>query len=991
MDMIKELETVTNDSEIGRDPDAIANPKLLKACNVIIESGSENVHGNNGVGFKQEQTNTGPRRVQLPEVQLIVDSGNDKWYSPAFSFSHIYHNMTNRRNRQSLADLEDKIDAVFSAHKDSFLEDGQPSIPGHALVECLRRLVDDEKRILDDEDIEHWAKFVEEHPDVIVNKAVLLGFLAARTQTTPPPESPEIDDKQLPDLPQTPEDDDDEADYQSVERALQLDDLDMTISQRRSPNELSDGPYSRPPSRGVPATPSSAKSPFDAAQRQRQLPAGKAMPRLIKEQSGPSTNRLQAKHKQGTKSKVGRPPIQLRPTLHLRLTLTAPHSHQCIRPAPTRDLPLGKQAASRLSNTVPPMTTAIQSQDDGPSYNTHRTRWQVYHLKNLPWSEEQRPDASARGRAVGCFNGRLRSVLRRCKSRTGELQRKKNEAEELLHRKVSEHEIEGEELRSKELLSRPDVTKINKQLEHSKHHVYQLAEASTKKQIAHAERLDTTFPTAKTRFVLSKSLCTSPNSIGTRLNVNGSRLEEHVSSLEQEKQEKPLLKETIDRLRYDMDELRNNISAANTLTRKGSVIGSVSKSLGAELAKVDWDLPEEGQEEGSGDQQKRDRDEEEEGTMVGDGDVVAVESIEENDGEDVIETIITRKRFAKKVPGQNGVKRTEHKEFIEAKEYADFAAQHEPSEFCISRHAQTEPEPKIITASFSTQTESVALSEFSMQTEEEKPRLVTMSIEIQTDPVEESVQTSRSPSPTPVEIDSLASSSSTVVPATPKALPSKTLPGVEESDLPEASSSGSLDQPPAYHDHNWAVVSDVLKKWHNGAKIPVPADGGIEGGAVSEELVEEWKALKDELGVECMVIDKIIANSKVTPGPRASTFYNIYNTYVFGDKAGPGASSKTLPASLQLGANLLTQAALVAGCSALVMIAAAPYLADATAYSIPGGATYYDRSAWASFNTLSAAGEGFSMGGGDGTDAVWSILGRVVGGGVARVARGWPT
>jgi hypothetical protein len=140
-------------------------------------------------------------------------------------------------------------------------------------VECLRRLVDDEKQILDDEDIEHWAKFVEEHPDIIVNKTVLLGFLAARTQTTPPSESPEKGDKQLPDLPQNLQDDDDDEEA-DVERALQLDDLDMTISQRRSPNEFSDGPYSRPPSRGggVPATPSSAKSPFDAAQRQRSTP-----------------------------------------------------------------------------------------------------------------------------------------------------------------------------------------------------------------------------------------------------------------------------------------------------------------------------------------------------------------------------------------------------------------------------------------------------------------------------------------------------------------------------------------------------------------------------------------------------------------------------------------------------------------------------------------------------------------------------------------------
>jgi hypothetical protein len=38
-----------------------------------------------------------------------------------------------------------------------------------------------------------------------------------------------------------------------------------------------------------------------------------------------------------------------------------------------------------------------------------------------------------------------------------------------------------------------------------------------------------------------------------------------------------------------------------------------------------------------------------------------------------------------------------------------------------------------------------------------------------------------------------------------------------------------------------------LKKWHNGVKIPSePVEGGI-----SEEVVEDWKALKKEIRVEC--------------------------------------------------------------------------------------------------------------------------------------------
>lgn len=62
--------------------------------------------------------------------------------------------------------------------------------------------------------------------------------------------------------------------------------------------------------------------------------------------------------------------------------------------------------------------------------------------------------------------------------------------------------------------------------------------------------------------------------------------------------------------------------------------------------------------------------------------------------------------------------------------------------------------------------------------------------------------------------------------------------------------------------------------------------------------------------------------------------------------------------------------------AALVLLA---YLAPA--YSIPGGATYYDRSAWNSFNSMQAASEGF----GPAAGFPW------VGGGADGMARGWPT
>lgn len=95
------------------------------------------------------------------------------------------------------------------------------------------------------------------------------------------------------------------------------------------------------------------------------------------------------------------------------------------------------------------------------------------------------------------------------------------------------------------------------------------------------------------------------------------------AQLEEQKQENLVLKETIDRLRMELEEARNNPLEA-PLTNPPSRGSTITRSLGAELGNLfngpDEDLSEESQEE------------EESTTAV------------DSDGEDVIQTVITRRR-----------------------------------------------------------------------------------------------------------------------------------------------------------------------------------------------------------------------------------------------------------------------------------------------------------------------------------------------------------
>jgi hypothetical protein len=439
-----------------------------------------------------------------------------------------------------------------------------------------------------------------------------------------------------------------------------------------------------------------------------------------------------------------------------------------------------------------------------------------------------------------------------------------------------------------------------------------------------------------------------------------------------------MLKETIDRMRFDMDEMRNNASGAHDKSGSGasSATGSMSKTLGAELMGkmmgTQWNLGEEVTDESVATTTTTTT------TMpaVAEPETVEEEDEETTEGEDVVQTIITRKKRVclrvpsdllissrliplQKVPSR-AVKTTVHK-FEEIKEYSDVYVQHELDEWTSPATTQTDPAPRVITSSFSVQTDPeppVLAASVSIQTDEipETPATLARSVAVATEPEEHMSR------PSTPALTMASSSFSALSSPTPKGPP-----GHFDTDLP-----------PAYNeDDDWGNVADVLKKFHPGVDLPIQ---GVPGG-ISDDALEGWKAFREEMGMGCMVMEKMVEKSekagsrrdKRHPASGRGRFYNIYNTYVYGKD---GAPSGFAP---------LAQVLMCVGASAVMFLFMTPYMVPH--YSVPGGPTYYDRSAWASFNTMQAAGEGFAP---DGTNAVWSFLG-TIGGGAARIVRGWPT
>ncbi|KAF7337039.1 hypothetical protein MVEN_02140900 [Mycena venus] len=866
------------------------------------------------------------------------------------------------RNRESIADIELELSNIFMEHPDSTIaEDGNPVIPADALVDVFQSFSDlhGGMQLLEPEELAMFKDLLASNPGIQVTPAVAIGFVAEKTKHSPP-QSPPMDEEELPRGREEERGDD------SGSRSSSSDSVGTHRNHSRPP--------SRPSSRaGVPQTPRSAASPFDTSRRQRSTPlGGVAAPSSWAAKRPPhhrrksdAGSRSDSEQVSASPSAFGRAPAgrTRAPSNPTSPTMGNPDFSLGSPPPGVRSRPPSRQQQSRHDEQATddfdytlrqglsslPMPRGSDSDSDSDDDNN----------SNMVM------DRSAASSTVSMMPHERVEALQRVND---DLARKLQDTERMMQRKLAEQEAEFEdlqvkleetrnelsaakreekELRSKERQNNTqigaleaEVAKVTKQLETSKAS-YNSLQRQYLDQCARAEKYrDDLRDREETVRTLREAAGLTQIEIARYAKEHEvyedriAHLEQEISiaqqahaQLDEQKQENMLLKETIDRMRFDLDEMRNN-SAAGVVGGSGqsSAANTVSKSLGQELLgkmKGGWG--------GMEDDGEEDVEEEEETSSSS-----ATPGVEDDDteGEDVIQTIITRKK--RKVASRATAK-VEHRAFEETREYSDASTQYEPHLFFFSTRTQTDAEPKILTA--------------------------------------------RSPSPEP-EPEATADDSKVAGPST-SATPNDAPPAYKQVLSPEEQ-----------EEHDWRVTLATLKKYHPGARV----EEGVPGG-VSLDALEDWRALKEELGVSCLVVDKILENSPRTGLPRAPSdadtpqrarrggrFYNIYNTYVYGGGSGGGKVEKNSnanpfpaipPGALWVGGTVLFF--LMLGPSIMI-----PY------YSVPGGPTHYDRAVWNSFNTMQYTGEGFTSGAGDGGEAVWSFLGRV-GGGAARLVRGWPT
>jgi hypothetical protein len=495
------------------------------------------------------------------------------------------------------------------------------------------------------------------------------------------------------------------------------------------------------------------------------------------------------------------------------------------------------------------------------------------------------------------------------------------------------------------------------------------------------------------------------------------RAEEVGRELDEQKRENWALKETIDRMKYDMDELRQSLASGINMssstgptgvaTPSGSRDNTVSKSLGAELlGKMRWGIS--GNEPPPSDDEDAEREAAEEDDEEESRIIEKVLSGEDTEQEDVIQTIITRKK--KKVPSRAkdptaGTKSKspvppELRHFEESKEYSDSGVQYDIVEEKEEKEIQVQAyEPP--RTEMEIQTDPVpALIQWR---DREKIVKITEEVPVPVFPeprdlVEMGVQASP-PEPEPVVIKKEEE-----MPKAGPSRPRQSLP-LKDRNTPFDPLSQQLtlgvdgewdDLPPAYDGESSPTDEvGVLRKWHRELLEAVsvhlhPNASGkgvslkLEDGTtlISKEAREAWERAKAK-GLRCDVIDQCMEASRAAE-----------------EAAAEGAEGKK-PAKTPLayldslvkyisknkGTTLFGSMSLLA----LIISASNPH------WHIPGGPSFEDRLAWQAYNTLGGGGEGFGRYEGygyggyadDGVADVWRVLARVFGGAVG-VVRGFP-
>ncbi|KAJ3716970.1 hypothetical protein C8R42DRAFT_611397 [Lentinula raphanica] len=450
---------------------------------------------------------------------------------------------------------------------------------------------------------------------------------------------------------------------------------------------------------------------------------------------------------------------------------------------------------------------------------------------------------------------------------------------------------------------------------------------------------------------------------------------EGCAELVQQKTENLGLKETIDRLRFEMDEMRSGMSSGlGTIGMPGSGMNSrnntISKSLGAELrSQLEREERERAERGDAGDDEDDTEGE----------DTVVEEVVDDNDEEgNFITTIIkrTRRKVASKaqteLPTPKRYTERRIEEFEDDKEYADCAIQYDPAAFFDpdsedgfwrSASLQTDPEPLP-----SPPVERV-MAEMDIQTDE---------------PEEEDKSTVSSSTPTPT-------------PAVPSDEP-PAYPG------PSTSQAEKAREAEEQREKEEQAEFAVLRRWHRSLeggdgmdiKDILMHNSPGTGLSVPKNIMKEWARVQRAAGIDCGVVERLLATAvadealdedleeeeeKKEPSKASSSLRRL------------SARIPRLPAHLNI-TSYIPPTLIYSSLSVLVGVMLAPHIAQQMNEPY-GGATYYDRRAWSSFNNLGGGGEGFpgfgAAGHQGGTEgALWKVLEAVFGGG-ARYARGLPT
>ncbi|KAF8340556.1 uncharacterized protein EI90DRAFT_2080986 [Cantharellus anzutake] len=456
-------------------------------------------------------------------------------------------------------------------------------------------------------------------------------------------------------------------------------------------------------------------------------------------------------------------------------------------------------------------------------------------------------------------------------------------------------------------------------------------------------------------------------------------------SLEEQKQANQMLRETIDRLRLDLDEIRiSNTAGGGKDSAKSTAInqrGHASKrsvaSLAAEL-RDRFDLKD----------------------AAADG--VEVQELDSGDDDDeFVETIITTSR--KRV----GLRRNQHLKPVEdAKEFADASAQHCSDEF---------------TSSISTQTQAPltrSLASTGAQTSPNLPRSLLF------------------PSASSDVDDDDADSSSSTLTATPPS------PSPMKSRLPPTQiNPGEL--PPSYAnleaEERELIGREYLRKFHPGinsdkvigslvssSSSPMPSQEASL--PVSQRAVQQWMKFKVETGRQCDAIDQILLRgqnisedlqaSLMTMTPRkAREWANKVKAAAEEEENRVAEESKSKPRATQrsprgrfykLYPSLFypnnedgeprhaERNVFLAGMgfAAMMMMALSIIPAMRQEYN---DAMYSDRQLWTSYNTLGQVSvyDGFfngpSAGGQSASNAVWTLAGHAIQGGINAMRRAPPS